>query len=91
MGMSMHAYAVKPPDERWQAMKRIWDACEAAGVDPPDEVIEFFGEEPPDPAGVVTSLGAIARRWHGQDSEGLEVDLASLPPGTKTVRFANSW
>jgi hypothetical protein len=91
MGMSTNAYAVKPPDERWQRMKAAYDACKAAGVEVPDEVDGFFGGEPPDPAGVVEHLGVLARKWHGDCADGLEVDLDRVPPGTKTIRFANSW
>ena len=89
--MSTHAYAIKPPDERWQAMRAVWDACEAAGVEKPDEVSAFFDDEPPDPAGVVVELGALARPWSAEDAEGLEIDLERLPKGTKTIRFTNSW
>lgn len=91
MGMSTHAYAIKPPDERWKAMKAVWDACEAAKVEIPDEVSSFFGDEAPDQSGVVEELGALARPWHGDCAEGVEIDIARLPPGTKTVRFTNSW
>src|ERR1035441_9166498 len=51
MSMSTHVTGFAPPDETWQKMKAIWDACETVGVPVPGEVEEFFGGEGPDPAG----------------------------------------
>jgi hypothetical protein len=89
MGMSTHIRGVIPPDETWQKMKAVWDACEAARVPVPDEVEDFFGGEPPDPAGVVIEIETRPHKAYME--EGYEVDLASLPPHVKTIRFWNSW
>jgi hypothetical protein len=94
MGMSTHVYAIVPPDEQWEAMKAVWDACKLAKVDPPEAVERFFNNEEPDPAGLVVNVGAMARKWTGDCAEGVEVtirDLERLHPGVKAVRFVNSW
>jgi len=51
MGMSMHVEAIRPGDGKWEQMKAIWDACEAGAVPVPAEVVRFFNNERPDPAG----------------------------------------
>lgn len=52
MSMSMHVVGFSPADEHWKKMKSAWDACVAAGIDPPAEVSNFFdGEDPGDAPG----------------------------------------
>jgi hypothetical protein len=88
--MSTHVTGFAPPDEQWAKMKAIWDACGAAGIDVPDEVEEFFGGDEPDPAGVEVDLPL--RKWNGHEAgAGYELDVASIPPQVKTLRFYNSW
>lgn len=90
MSMSTHVTGFAPPDEQWQKMKAIWDACEAAGVPAPQQVVAFFGALPPDPAGVEVDLPA--REWNGgEEGAGYEIDVADIPPQVKTIRFYNSW
>jgi hypothetical protein len=98
MSMSAHIVGFVPPDEKWEKMKQVYDACKAAGIDPPDRVIKFFGGEAPDPAGVERHLDVMTRAsavkaWsaeHGASS-GFEVDLRKLDPDIKILRFYNSW
>ena len=42
--MSINPYTVgfQPPDEQWKKMTRAWEACEAAGVSIPAEVLAYF-------------------------------------------------
>lgn len=95
MGMSSHVVAIRPPDERWRQMRAVWDACTAAGIDPPSEVEEFFDGERPDSEGVVIDLrhprSDAVREWRNDHSEGYEVLLDQLPPDVKILRFYNSW
>jgi hypothetical protein len=88
--MSSHVVGFRPPDEKWQQMKKIWDACEAAGVNPPYEVTEFFNDCAPDPAGV--EVGILHSEWRSSTSaEGYEVDIRKLPKDVTVIRFFNSW
>ena len=89
MSMSTYVTGFAPPDETWQKMKAIWDACETAQIPVPDEVEEFFGGEDPDPAGVEVKLPV--REWHGEGEAGYELDVASIPPQVQVIRFYNSW
>lgn len=93
MGMSTHVKGFKAPDEKWRAMKAIWDACKAAGIKQPDEVGKFFNWEPPDDAGVEVNLEktACCREWRREMQEGFEVDVKALPADVTHVRFYNSY
>lgn len=96
MSMSTHVVGFKPPDDKWKKMKEVWDACEAAGVEPPLKVSNFFNDEPPDALGVETSevelarLGAI-REWKAEMREGYEIFIDKLPKDVKVIRVFNSY
>lgn len=89
MSMSTSVVGFIPPDSTWEKMRAVWDACAAAGVDPPGEVSDFFGDEPPDAHGREVELPH--REWKAEMREGVEVDVSALPPNVKVVRFYNSW
>ena len=90
--MSTHVLGIKPPDDRWKAMKACYDACRAADVGVPVEVLRFFGNEPPDDRGVVVDLEAAdGVHVYGADMAwGYEVELEKLSPDIKILRFYNS-
>lgn len=91
MGMSIYAQAVTPPDDRWHAMKAVWESCTQADIDVPPEVSKFFNHEPPDHAGVVHTI----RPREYNDSEACatyyEIALDRLPPDATHVRFVASY
>lgn len=89
--VSMETYVTgfAPPDHQWASMKAIWDACTAANVVAPDEVMDFFNGETPDPAGVKVELPL--REWSDDSGGGYELDVAAIPKQVKTIRFQNTW
>lgn len=89
MGMSTHIIGIMPADDAFNKMKAAWDACEAVGANIPDAVLEFFGGERPQADGATVELKK--RQWQNDHQEGIEIDIADLPPGVKTIRFYNSW
>ncbi len=93
MSMSTHVVGIKPPDEKWKAMKRIWDACQAAGIDPPAEVDKFFNGEDPDQSGVVVDLDKhpCAKEYNAEMQNGIEIDLRKVPGDVAVIRFVNSY
>jgi hypothetical protein len=98
MGMSMSVVGIKPADEKYKKMIVVWDACQKAGVAPPKEVTDFFGDEVPDPAGIQVDLIPYPKPWASGVSEykteytdGFEVDLRKLDPDLKILRFYCSW
>lgn len=96
MSMSTHVVGFVPPDDEWKAKKAAWDACKAAGVEPPTEIAKFFNWEKPDDHGRevtqsdLEKLGAV-KSWRTEMSEGYEIEIAKLPPNVKVIRVFNSW
>lgn len=96
MSMSTHVSGFKPPDEKWRAMKAVWDSCNTAGVTPPDEVLKFFDHVDPDEHGVevsedtLSALGAVCR-WRDDYRDGYEVYVEKLPPDVKVIRVFNAY
>jgi hypothetical protein len=102
MGMSTSICGIKPADDKFQKMKAIYDACEAAGIPVPNEVNDFFGDNMPDLNGVIVPLHKYANRtstYHkaitevhvGYPEAGFYVDVTKLPPDVKIIKFSNSW
>ena len=92
MGMSTNVIGFKAPDDKWRKMKAIWDACEAADIDIPEEVYEYFDCREPDPAGVTVDIDYVSE-WSDSDRvmSGIEISVKDLPPGLTSIRFYNSW
>lgn len=93
MSMSTSITGFKPPDEKWKKMKAIWDACEEAGVSPPEAVDKFFNRVPPDDSGVEVRIDdtVCCRRCNGEMRTGFEVLLDKIPKDVKIIRFWNTW
>lgn len=93
MSMSTHIKGFRPPDEQWKKMKEVWDACDRAGVDPPEEVSDFFNDEAPDSTGVEIELENYegVKPYNGEMEEGFQVDISKLPKDIKYIRFYNSY
>ena len=92
MSMSTHAVGFKPADDQWNKMKSVWEGCEAAGVDIPQKVLDYFGsEEPGDKPGMEIDLGGGCREWRDDHREGFEIDIESLPEGVRFIRVYNSY
>jgi hypothetical protein len=96
VSMPTRVIAFKPPGEKWQRMRAVYDACTAAGIDVPGEVMGFFDHMPPDPAGVEISertlrdKGAVTD-WSADMAAGFEVDVTKLPRDVTVIRFYNSY
>jgi hypothetical protein len=87
--MSTHVKGFVPPDERWQQMKTVRDACTAAGIELPAEVERFFDGQEPDPAG--QEVDVPHRGWQDEYRQGLEIRVADIPPNVKVIRFYNAF
>ena len=85
MSSDLYIHGFVPPDEEWQKMKAIWDACKQAKVKIPDEVYEFFDGVTPDNAG--KQVNVSMREYQSEYVSGYEIVLADLPPNVKILRF----
>ena len=91
MSVSKTAIGFCPPDEKWKKMKAVWDACVDTDVLIPSEVMEFFGDEEPDDAGVTVDLGDALEDFAELGKSGFDVILSKLPGSIDRIRFYNSW
>ena len=94
MGMSTSIVGIKPPDEKFRKMKAIWDACDAADIEVPDEVYDYFNGETPDDEGVRVDIAKDKNAVFGIGEwaqGGYIVYLDRLPKDVKIIRFTNSW
>ncbi len=89
MGMSTHIIGFRAPDEEWQKMKSVWDACKAAEIDPPDDVHDFFDGGSPSEHGMEIVLPT--QKWTDRSSKGIEIAIADIPKAVTHIRFYNSW
>ena len=88
MSMSTHLIGFRPPDDVWQKMQAIYDACRVAGIVIPEEVREFFGGEAPDVRGIAVTLPV--QEWADEYGCGYEIAVKDLPPQVTVLRFYNA-
>ncbi len=88
MSASNQVIGFKPPDEKWKRMKKAWDACSEAGIDPPPEVEKFFNGEEPDDAGVEVDIKKLpcCKKYSEDMMDGFEIDLTKLPKDVTVIR-----
>lgn len=90
MSMSTKVVGFVPPDEKWHTHKKVWDACDEAGVPVPDETLAFFDHVRPDERGVEIELPVV--EYNDQRSRvGFELDVREIPENVQWIRFFNSW
>lgn len=88
MSLTISVYGIKPPDERWWQMKAVYDACCAANLALPEAVSTYFEYGDPDPKGVVVTIPY--EEGQTDDSDTYDVELTTLSPDIKIIRFALS-
>ena len=92
MSMSTGVVGIIPADKDWEKKRKAWEACEAAGVKPPKELWDFFGEQSPTVDGREVELPAdCIRDYDEEDGAGIEVVVEKIPKEVKIIRFTNSW
>jgi len=84
MSISTFIEGIIPPDETWQRMQAAYNACKSAGVEPPREVRDFFGDDEPNGKG--RSVELPATEWRDDNYDGFDVNVADIPPHVKIIR-----
>lgn len=93
MSMSTHVEAFKPADDKWRAMKAVYDACAQAKITTPSVVDEFFENDYPDEAGVRVNIEDMSccKKYDTKSGTGVEIDVRLLPKDVTIIRFINRW
>lgn len=90
MSMSMRVVGLIPVDDRWRAMKAVWDSCLQLKIEPPVEVVNFFDGEYPEEENVVAVRVAV-EKYKADMCEGFEVAIDTLPKDVTKIRFCCCW
>jgi hypothetical protein len=91
MGMSSRIRAFIPPDQKWEKMKAVYDACTFANLSVPPEVSKFFDYKAPDPAGVEIKIPYSETSDSDSCSDIFEVKVSDIPENATVIRFTNSY
>jgi hypothetical protein len=84
MSLSLYVVGYAEPDFRWRQMKAAFDACKVAGVNPPKEVWDFFGDTPSeDGVHVKLPVTEFADDYY----QGYILKVEDIPPSVKLVKF----
>ena len=94
--MGVHVVGIRDLSKKAEKMIAVKLACDAAGVDYPEEVkdylkypgesLEYIRQELEE-----IDLDDCLKPWTDDVSEGYEIDVASIPGEAKTIRFYFSW
>ena len=101
MGTSYAVYGYKDVTEEFGKMRDVYYACEAAGLDIPEEVEKFFNEnfdgaypsdvEDEHKSGLEVDLTyakpSLVKEFRIQNGTAYEVDLQEIDPKIKRIRF----
>lgn len=91
MSISTHIVGFRAPDDQWMKHVAVWEACKAAGVPIPAPTSEFFNwEDPTNKEGMEIDISAAVEDYHGEYSQGFQVDITKLPKDVHYIRFYNS-
>lgn len=90
---SMNIKGIREPDEEYQQMKAVYEACTKAGVPVPDRVQDFFDWQPPNPNGILTDLdlSEAVTEYRDDYREGFDVEISKLPKNITHIRFYLSY
>ena len=92
MGMSTNVQGFIEKDAIFIKMKKVYDTCLEAGVNPPKEVMEYFDDFSPNDPGIEIKLPeSCIKKYFDDSAEGFEILIDKLPKKVKVIRFYNSW
>lgn len=89
MSLTLRIAVYRPRDEEFDNMKAAWNACQKAHIPIPKQVSDFFdGMDPNEMPGVEIDVTQCLRRYETHDEAGFELDLQTLPSGSRYIRIA---
>jgi hypothetical protein len=85
-------FDAKPLDEKGKRYAVAWRACQAAGIEIPSHVSDYFHNNRTQPDLEMfledLRLHPAVKPYADDRCAGYDVDISKLPPGCKTLRFA---
>ena len=86
MSMDVFFHGIVEPDDEFKKKYDAFIACEKAGINPPDELWEYFNNERPNPSGLVTHIESTSVRI-SEYTTVCEIDLKSLRPDISKIQI----
>lgn len=86
MSISLCVSGITPPDDEFYKMKAIWDSCNAAGIDVPEKVLEYFDWKDPDEKGITRAIDYCTTNYSERYSSGYDIELSKLDPNIRFIR-----
>ena len=86
MSTSVYFHGIVEPNEEFKKKYMAFVACQDAGVDPPDELWDYFNGDRPNPSGLVVRIESrevqVSKYQYVQ-----EIDLKSLRPDISKIQI----
>lgn len=77
----------RPPNEQFKKMGAVYDACRAAKIPIPEEVLKYFNyESPPSHGGVSVKIESAITALPGPVVWEWTIDVSKLPQGLPYIR-----
>lgn len=95
MDICTEIVGIVPKDSKYEGMLKVFDACEKAGVDCPEEVREYFclddysSSYVPPRDGMELDLEEIVKKTGDEEYEDgavYDIDISALPENVKSIK-----
>jgi len=90
--MSTHVIFLRNrDDEEFKKNAAVLNACNEAGVEPPDKIHKYFQYSYEED--LALEIDGKVHEWdpQGGGRQGFDVFVSEIPEGTERIRFYNSW
>jgi len=84
--VNLQVTALCKPDDQFQSMKKVWEACTEALLDVPDEVYEYFGEEGPGDDDMMAEDVELTE-FSENMVDGWQINLSELPENAEILQI----
>lgn len=86
MSISLCISGITPPDDEYHQMEAIWDSCNAAGIDVPEKVLEYFNWKDPEAKGIRRDIDECLTDCEEEYTRGYDIEIAKLDPNIRFIR-----
>jgi len=83
---SLFVIGIKPADVEYKKKAKAYKACVEAGVEPPEELCEYFEWKVPDPQGMEVDISHALTERNVEMQDGFDIDLNKLPEDVKFLK-----
>jgi hypothetical protein len=92
--MDLRVVGIVKPDEQYKKNLKAWEALTEAGIEIPEQLLEYFNDEEPDGKGIIIPLKGILKDFKGTYLEGFDINISELVknfPQVQIIRIYNDF